>query len=271
MRTPPVDPEVPELKPRDFKLLADLIHEASGVRLGDDKRELLASRLRPLLAQVGVKSFAGLSAAVRSDETGERLALLVDRATTNTTGFFRHASQFELLRSRLPRLAERGALRVWSAGCSSGEEPYSVALLLLQLGLARDAKVLATDVSRRALAKAKLAVYDADAIETVPAALRHRFEREPDGHFALDAETRALVHLRHHDLRGGSKAAKDVFSVVLCRNVLIYFEARDRAAAVARLASVLRTGGLLLLGPSESGIELPPSLRRIGTAAYEKG
>jgi chemotaxis protein methyltransferase CheR len=270
VRTSPVEPE-PELKDRDFRHLAGLIHEASGVRLGDDKRELLASRLRPLLRSLGVASFAALSASVRADRTGERLALLVDRATTNTTGFFRHGPQLELLRARLPGLATRGKLRIWSAGCSSGEEPYSVALLIVSLGLGGVAKVLATDVSQRALARAKRAVYDADALESVPPRYRGQFVREPGGGFALDAETRSLVHLRHHDLRHAARGARSVFDAILCRNVLIYFEPRERKAAVARLSDVLRPGGLLLLGPSESGIELPASFRRVGAAAYEKG
>ncbi len=266
------DVGAPELKARDFKLLADMIHEASGVRLGTEKRELLAARLRPLLPELGVRSFAGLAAALHADASGEKIALLVDRATTNTTGFFRHKAQLDLLRARLPGLAVgRGKLRVWSVGCSSGEEPYSVALLLLSLGLANNAKVLATDVSGRALSRAKLAIYDKEALADIPASLRGHFERREDGRFELRPEARALVHLRHHDLRSASAGARNVFDVILCRNVLIYFEAAERGAAVARLANALRPGGLLVLGPSESGLELPDSLVRIGTAAYEKG
>ena len=104
----------------------------------------------------------------------------------------------------------------------------------------------------------------------MPPSLRHHFERRDDGRFQVGEEARALVHLRHHDLRAPGASARDVFDAVLCRNVLIYFDARERAGAVARLASVLRPGGLFFLGPSESGIELPASFRRVGPAAYEK-
>jgi chemotaxis protein methyltransferase CheR len=268
--------EAPELKARDFKLLSDLIHGASGVRLGHDKRELLASRLRPLLRKLGVKTFAGLSAAVHGDASGEKLGLLVDRATTNTTVFFRHKPQLDLLRSHLKKLGGGGStriekrIRIWSAGCSTGEEPYSIALLILEAGLEGVAKVLATDVSRRALAKAKQAVYDGSELEPVPPLLRKHFEPRGDGTFALDAATRGLVTLRRHDLREGTAAAGSVFDAVFCRNVLIYFEGRERAAAVARLAHVLKKNGLFFLGPSESGVELPASFVRIGPASYEK-
>jgi chemotaxis protein methyltransferase CheR len=264
--------EAPELTHREWKVLSDLIHGASGVRLGADKRELLASRLKPVLATVGASTFGRLVRAIQADTSGEILALVVDRATTNTTGFFRHRAQWDLLRTQLPELARaRNKLRIWSAGCSSGEEPYSCALLLLGQGRVGDTRILATDVSRRALAKAKAAVYDADALDAVPPHRRQHFDPVERGRFALSAAARNLVTLRHHDLRAAARGAHDVFDVVLCRNVLIYFDAASRTAAVSRLVQVLRPGGILLLGPSEASVALPATFVRIGPAAYRKG
>jgi chemotaxis protein methyltransferase CheR len=263
-------PEPPVLEARDFRVLAGLIHEASGVRLGAEKHELLASRLRPLLAQLDVTTYAALSRAVRADATGEKLALLVDRATTNTTGFFRHRFHFDLLRAELPALGHEGKLRIWSAGCSTGEEAYTIALVLLAAGRDVGAKILATDVSQRALAKARAAIYDEEALEPVPASLRLRFEPAPGGRFRVGAEARALVHLRRHDLREAGVHARSVFDAIFCRNVLIYFESAARAAIVSKLARVLRPGGIFFLGPSESGVELPEGFTRIGPAAYKR-
>ncbi len=260
-----------DLSSREFRLLSRMIHDASGVSLGEEKRYLLAARLRPLLAELGVATYGGLAAAASDDKSGEKLALLVDRATTNTTGFFRHPAHFDLLRVRLDALAqERGKLRVWSVGCSTGEEPYSIALVLAASRHAAVSKVLATDVSHRALERARTAVYDEEDLVPVPPTLRGRFTRTKDGRFELDREVRSLVHLRHHDLRGGGEGARDVFDAVFCRNVLIYFEPDERARAVSRLARVLRTRGLFFLGPSESGVALPGSFARVGPAAYEK-
>lgn len=258
------------LAPREFHALAKLVYEASGVRLGDEKRELLAARLRPLLRSLGEPSFARLLRSLRADATGERLALVVDRATTNTTSFFRHPAHFDLLRSALPSWRARGKVRVWSAGCSTGEEPYSVGLVLADAGLAREAKVLATDISRRALRRASDAVYSADAVAAVPPSLRRFLEPTPDGGARVGDAVRSLVHVRRHDLRQLAGGARGVFDAVFCRNVLIYFDAAERAGAVERLALALRPGGLFFLGPCETGVRLPESFARVGPAAYTK-
>jgi chemotaxis protein methyltransferase CheR len=266
------DPEsLDSLEPRVFRAFAKLIYDSSGVRLGDEKLEFLSARLRPLLRALGEPNFPALLRSVRSDETGERLALLLDRVTTNTTGFFRHPVHFDLLRAALPELARtRGKLRIWSAGCATGEEPYSAAIVAAEAGLARETRVLATDISRRALRQARAAAYPSAALANVPPSCRRYFETAFEESVHVRANVRDLVHVRVHDLRELTGFARDVFDAVFCRNVLIYFDAGERAAAIERLAGALRSGGIFFLGPCETGVVLPASFARIGPAAYRK-
>jgi chemotaxis protein methyltransferase CheR len=192
---------------------------------------------------------------------------LVEAAVIGETYFFRHPEQLEALRAVLLEPAPRDRpLAIWSAGCATGEEPYTFAMMLLDAGRGRAGdRILATDVSGRALAVAREAVYGEWSLRRLDPAIRARhFEPRPP-QLAVRSEARALVELRAHNLvQDGLPEAG--FDVVLCRNVLIYFEAATASAVVARLAAAVRPGGLLVLGPVET-----PFAAGLGLEVVEHG
>jgi chemotaxis protein methyltransferase CheR len=180
----------------------------------------------------------------------DAIASLVEHAAVNETAFWRYPEQLAAL-SRLAAAA-RGPLAIWSAGCATGEEPYSVAIALLEAGRAGEGdRILATDVSGRALDAARNGVYGPRALRRLPVELGARWF-EPGAARRVTEAPRALVELRRHNLVA-DPAPDGPFDVVLCRNVLIYFDAATAAAVLRRLAGALRPGGVLVLGP----VELP--------------
>jgi chemotaxis protein methyltransferase CheR len=268
----PLRPPSAALSRGCFRELAALVGAASGVSLADEKLELLASRLRPLLGELGLERFEELVERARTDD--EVVALMVDRATTSITGFFRHPAQFDTLRAWLRARAPGGAIRVWSIGAATGEEPYSIAMLLAEHQLDRDpraeAKVLATDLSRRALDRARDATYSREDVAAVPNGVGRFLEPTGDGRFRPVERVRRLVHLRRHDLRKTGDAARARFDVVFCRNVLIYFHVAQRQDVVTRLMRAVKPGGLFFLGPSETAIQLGSGFARHGPACYRR-
>jgi chemotaxis protein methyltransferase CheR len=205
----------------------------------------------------------GLEAAARAEEEPTRafarrvlagdagaLTVLIEHLVVNETAFWRHPEQLEAI-GRITAAAP-GSLAIWSAGCASGEEPYSVAIALLEAGrLGRGDRILATDVSERALEAGAEAMYGVRAMRKLPVPLAARWF-EPGVERRVRQEVRALVELRRHNLVADPPPGGP-FDLVLCRNVLIYFDAATAAAVLRRLAGALRPGGLLVLGP----VELP--------------
>ncbi len=240
----------------EFGRLRTLLADAAGLVFDDSRREALALSVGERLRACG----AGTVAAYldRLDERAERAALL-DEVTVQETHFFRNPPQVAALRTHvLPELrreARQRRLRVWSAGCSTGEEPYTLAVLLHALVPPDwDVQVLGTDVSGRALATAATARYGPRAVQLVPQADRARaFHALPGGGYELRPEVRRLVELRHHNLVTEAPPYRDgEVDLVLCRNVTIYFGRETTRALVERFARVLRPGGYLLLGSAET-------------------
>jgi chemotaxis protein methyltransferase CheR len=212
----------------------------------------LRDRLRAGLAAAAAARGEGAVALARRILGGEPEAVeaLAEHAVVLETSFFRHPEQLAALEATAFRRA--GPLSIWSAGCATGEEPYTVAIALLEAGRAgRGDRVLATDVSERALAVARSASYGSRALRRVPPGLAERWF-SPAPARTVAPEARALVALERHNLVA-DPIPEGAFDVVLCRNVLIYFETAVAAAVLDRLAAALRPGGLLVVGP----VELP--------------
>ena len=240
----------------DFRNLAQLVQDEAGIVLPDSKANLVYSRLSRRLRDCGLSSFREYCALVEGDAT-ERQALIA-AMTTNVTRFFRESHHFDHLREQvLPGLiaaARKGAkVRLWSSACSSGEEPYSIALTLLAAmpdAASHDVLILASDIDPNMVAAAKAARYPAARLADIPANLRGRHVENDGDHFRFADSARALVRFRELNLlkdwpmHGG-------FDVIFCRNVMIYFDQATQDGIWARFARLLPPAGHLYIGHSE--------------------
>lgn len=263
----------------EFEQLRSLIYRRAGIHLSPNKRALVVARLGRRLRQLGLTSFAQYYRRVRADEDGEGQAML-NCITTNETWLFRDPSQFAWLEQEwLPDLADRRrrrgqmTFRAWSAGCSTGEEAYTLAMVLLDRfppAGGWSVEVLATDVSTQVLSVAAAGIYPEDAAKRVPPRFRRFLQRghgAMHGKVRIDPAVRAHVKLRRINLYAG---ALDLprFDLILCRNVLIYFDRESQRRVVQRLLSRMATDGLIAVGSAENLRIHAPRLRTVGPMAY---
>jgi chemotaxis protein methyltransferase CheR len=247
---------------REFTLFQGLILRDAGIYLAPAKKALLVGRLSKRLRALGLPSFgAYYQRIVEEDDREERMQML-DCIATNETHFFREPRQFEFLEKQvIPVWKERGprVLRVWSAGCSTGEEPYSLAMMLLHHfppGSGRQIEILATDISTRVLARAEAAVWPLDKASEIPLAYRKAFmlrgTASQEGRMKAAPEIRSLVRFERLNLNDERYAVRGPFHMIFCRNVLIYFQMETKLKVIHRLLDVLAPDGLLFLGHAES-------------------
>lgn len=274
----------PGLTDDEYRLFAEWLATEYGLRFGPEKREILRARLEPRRATLGLPTFERLLFHVRyhPDREKERLLLLSD-LTNNESYFFRERPQLEVLREQvLPELARearaenRSALRILSAGSAGGEEAYTLAIIARESlrGRGVQARVTGIDLDVKALERAREALYRDHAFRGVEPELRDRyFRREEDG-WRLDPRVRAAARFQQGNLVdpgwSGSVPAQDV---VFCRNVLIYFDREGMRRAVDNLYRVLRPGGYLFLGHSETLSRIPTrftAVRRPGAVFYQR-
>lgn len=247
--------------PKDFATIAAILHEQTGIHLPPTKSTFVYSRLAKRLRGLGLQSFRDYCALVGGEGGAAELRQMCSSLTTNVTRFYREPHHFEHLKTRvLPALVERaqkgGRVRLWSAACSSGEEPYSMALTLLSIcpeAERLDIRILATDFNEDRLAEGRAGVYRAADIEPVPADLRKRWFA-PASHdpslFEAAAALKALVAFRALNLVG-PWPMRATYDAVFCRNVVIYFDDRTQAELWARIQATLAPGACLYIGHSE--------------------
>ena len=253
-----------QLEEREYHLIRDLVYTKFGINLGAHKQALVAGRLNKIVRQHGFPSFMDYYTFLVSDDSGTALRTLVNRISTNHTYFNRESGHFEYLESTvLPALRERLVaegdrhVRIWSAGCSSGEESYTLAMLLLET-FGKEAGewrlgVLATDISEVVLEKARAGLYSDENVQKLPDHLRRRyFQRGKDGMWTVSPAVRDLVLYRRLNLIRERFPFKRRFHAIFCRNVMIYFDAATRAGLVQRFSDCLEPGGHLFIGHSES-------------------
>lgn len=271
--------EIVPMGDREFRAFRELVYLESGIRLSDEKRALLTARLSRRVRSLGMHRFGEYLALVER-EPGERVEML-DRIVTNETRFFREPHQFAFLENDvLPRWraeAEQRArarrARVWSAGCSTGQEPYSIAMILLAHLGGWEIEVLATDLSRQALRHAMTGVWPIEKSEEIPEKHRHAYMRRgvrsQAGFMAAGEELRAVVRFRRLNLNDELPEIGS-FDLVFCRNVLIYFDPVSRANAVRRILDRLSPRGLLFVGHAESLIGAGLRLRAMAPSVYAR-
>lgn len=254
------DTRLPRLSPSQFRRVRKLVHELCGIDLIPGKELLVQTRLAKRLRALGLRSFDEYLRWVERDTTGRELLELVDAITTNETYFFRESQHFEYLRtSVLPALRRRGLpIRIWSAGCSTGEEPFTIAMVLreeLTEAECAAARILATDISRRALAKARAAVYTESEVRRIPPRLLRTYftciSAGPPRRYQARESIRSMVRLARLNLID-PWPMKGPFDVIFCRNVMIYFDKQTQQRLVERFWELLRPGGHLFVGHSES-------------------
>lgn len=247
---------------RDFRTISAILHEDAGIYLPDAKQMLVYSRLTKRLRALGLENFRDYCALVTSNDGVDERQRLIAALTTNVTSFFREQHHFEHLRNYVigPKAAEvrKGArLRIWSAACSDGQEPYSIAMSVLSVipeASQLDIRVLATDIDPNVINAGRAGVYSDEAIKSVPKALRDRwFSFVDDGAtrgWAVGEDLSELVSFRELNLVK-PWPMKGKFDAIFCRNVVIYFEETTQQAIWRRFAPVLNQSGRLYIGHSE--------------------
>jgi chemotaxis protein methyltransferase CheR len=271
------------ISPALFVCFQQLIYRESGIWLAPHKTALLCGRLARRLQRFGCKSMTEYFTIVsRPDAVGERQQML-NCIATNETRFFREQQHFDFLEHKLfptwRREVESGKrprrIRVWSAGCSTGQEPYSVAMLLLH-SFKSPARwcmqILATDLSTHALETAREALYPATQVPDIPQHYLHGFMlrgmEEQRGWIKPSAEVRSLVTFRQLNLTGAEPPSSELFDLIFCRNVMIYFDIESKHKAMVLLTQRLAPGGLLLIGHSENLHGMMPGLKTIVPTIY---
>jgi chemotaxis protein methyltransferase CheR len=267
----------PVLRPVEFEKISQLAYEHFGVDLRHGKQGLVSARLGKILRELGMTSFQAYYDYVKADRTGAALTLMVDVLTTNFTSFFREPRHFEFLRKTIyPALKTDAQIKIWSAACSTGEEPYSIAMSLLEEAGAEAAakvRIRATDISTRVLERAKSGVYPAERFKDIPAPVMQRFllkgRNAAADSYRFKDSVRAMIEFQHLNLM--EKLPEDYeCSVIFCRNVMIYFDKPTQESVVRRLSERLHDGGYLFIGHSESLNAIKHDLEYVSPAIYRK-
>lgn len=265
----------------EFARLASLIKSRYGIHLKREKKALVMGRLNGLLIERGFESFSDYLRYVSSDASGEATATLADKITTNHTFFMRETSHFayfkEVVLPRLQAEVRDRDLRVWSAGCSSGEEPYTLAMLMdeyfgsAQYGRPWDTRLLATDISAKALSAAVRGVYDDKELDPLPPAWRSAyFRRAGGGAFEVDERIKRQIIFRKFNLMQEIFPFKRKFHAIFCRNVMIYFDEGTKRELVRKFHAFTEPGGYLFIGHSESLEREQSGYRYVMPSVYRK-
>jgi chemotaxis protein methyltransferase CheR len=276
-------PDAIRLSDRDFNFLCRLVYERSRIHLGRDKKVLVASRLAKRLRQLQLPNYRAYCQMLRSSTGEQELHLLIDRISTNHTHFFREMKHFDFLREVvLPRWrattnARREPFRLWSAACSSGDEPYSLAIHLAEHLAPAETnawQIEASDISTHVLEIAQRGIYGADRLAGIkPEWLRRHFQagvRDWKGHFRVKEALLRQVRFHHLNLLADDYPFTRPFQVIFCRNVMIYFDRPTQETLVQHLAKQLLPGGYLMVGHSESLSGIKHPLRLVQPAIYLK-
>lgn len=246
---------------KEFWQLSDYIKAHYGINLKEEKLSLVTGRLQKVLAANNMSSFSEFYKLILSDKTGNAAVNLINSITTNHTFFMRESEHFNFFKAKvLPDLVDnvRGNdLRIWSAGCSSGEEPYTLAMIIdEQLGANKknwDAKILATDISSKVLEAAVRGMYDHERLATLPACWKMNYFIKYNGEqYIVSDKIRNEVIYRKFNLMEEVFPFKKKFHVIFCRNVMIYFDNETKARLVEKFYDLTEPGGYLFIGHSES-------------------
>lgn len=263
---------------KEFNAIRGIVYERTGIRLRDNKEEMVYTRLSRRIRALGMSDFKSYLEFLHSEEGAAETVDFVNAMTTNLTRFFREAHHFQHLRHQVlrPRVdaARQGRgdkkLRIWSAGCSSGMEPYSIAMTV-RASLPRidgwDVKILATDIDTNMLNKGKAALYRAQDVEAVPPALLERFVSIDGEHAVMSEDIRELISFKYLNFKERWPITKS-FDVIFCRNVLIYFDKETQKRIVEGFIRLLKPDGVLYVGHAEALVANFKELVGVGRSTF---
>lgn len=264
----------PPLGDAEFARIRELLLRQAGISLGPSKKPLVSSRLTRRLAPTGCSSFTEYLRLLAAPQGVQELHLAVDLLTTNETHFFREPRHFDFLRAQLPAMARPGRpLRIWSAACSSGEEAFSLAMVLDETLPGQAWEVHGSDISSRMLERARSGLYPISRMHEIPQPYLRRHCLRGTGEHAdrllIERRLRERVRFSRHNLLDAAPASGE-YDAILLRNVMIYFDADTKREVVARLLPQLRGGGYFLVSHSETLNGVTETLRLVQPAVYRK-
>lgn len=260
----------------DFEYIKEVVGAQTGIVLSDVKRNMVYSRLSRRLRALNMDSFSDYCDLLRAEDENE-LVNFVNAITTNLTSFFREKHHFEYLEEEIiPQIINQNngnkRIRIWSAGCSTGEEPYTIAMTLkgaIPNIKTWDVKVLATDLDSNVVATAKAGIYAEERIEDIQASLKKRWFTRRDGQVQVSPELKELITFNQLNLMNGWPF-KGTFDLIFCRNVVIYFSKDTQRELVTRYAEYTKDDGHLFLGHSESLFKVSDRYKLIRNTMYQK-
>jgi chemotaxis protein methyltransferase CheR len=268
---------------RDFTRLCNLIYEKAGIRLGSEKKTMLEVRIKRRLKALDLSSYDEYCTYLFGREgLKDELVPLIDVVTTNKTDFFREPGHFNfLVEKALPELTARerggGPLLIWSAGCSTGEEPYTLAIVLSEYGLTHPGfrfRILATDISTRVLEKAEAGVYSTEVVSPVPASLKKKYlmaSRDPGSdRVRVVPELRRLIEFRRLNFMDADYGIAEKADAIFCRNVIIYFDRETQEKVLQKLARQLVPRGYMFVGHAETLHDMDLPLAPVAPALYRR-
>ncbi len=267
------------MKPETFQAFCRLVYDKSGITLKEGKEALVAARVSKRLRALHLHSFEDYLGFLEEDTSGNEIVFLLDAISTNVTSFYRESHHFRLMEKILAGWVHEGQkrFRVWCAASSTGEEPYTLAMTMAEIcqSPAIDWKILATDISTKVLELAHAGVYRSEKLDVVPAQLKQKYfdcSRDAAGDKVFHARQILRDHLmfRRLNLRETPFPMKGPMDFIFCRNVMIYFDNAVRQPLIAEFHRLLKRGGILCIGSSESLTGLKTDMQNLGPSVYVK-
>lgn len=267
------------LTDQEFQMFADYLYQYAGINLTPQKKNLLITRLSQIIDKQGYGSFKAYFEHMQQDKSGKTLSEFINRISTNHTYFYREEEHFNFLKTNvLPELVDtykrERDLRIWSAGCSNGSEPYTISMILSEYlekdFISWDTKLLATDISEKVLKQAEMGIYKANEIDKIPPMWKLKyFKQISNDEFQVVEAIRKNVILRRLNLLSDFPFKKP-FQVIFCRNVMIYFDEPTKQKIVEKFYNQLANGGYLFIGHSETIDRTSSPLKYVMPSVYRK-
>ena len=272
-----------DLSDRDFERISQLVHSQCGINLHDGKKELVKARLGKRLREGNYRSFSDYYKHVTTREGTDELITMIDSISTNLTYFFREESHFprlqtivrSLLDNASKKIRKTPAIRIWCAGCSTGEEPYSLGITIKETlnGFPANVKIMATDISTRVLKIAAGGVYPIEKTKNISSSILRKYFQQGqgkwDGYVRIKKEIGDMIDFSRFNLMETPPSNQE-FDIIFCRNVMIYFDKPTQASVVSKFYNCLDNGGYLFIGHSESLTGLEHAFKYIEPSVYRK-
>ena len=261
---------------KTFNIFRKIVYDKSGIALADGKLALVKARVGKRMRALNIRDDREYLQYVIEDRTGHELINLLDAISINVTSFYREPVHFEILKELLQEWCRKGQtkFRIWSAASATGEEPYTLAMTVLEAlkGYRIDSKILATDISTKALADCQLGTYPKEKMGAIPAKWRERYffcqQRGDSLYYTVKPELKSIVVFKRLNLSMPPFPMQGPFDVVFCRNVMIYFDNRVRSNLLREVTRLLKSGGYLMVGHAESLAGMLSGLKTVRPSVY---